>query len=539
MSDAPPTDPFALSRNPDGASVSSRPSSQSSSRAPSSSNLSLACQELKQLASTHFHVTGDFQRARECCEMVLRSLTGGPGASRRALDAETSRAMHELGVVCNAQDDLDSALKYCQAALEVARTVTEEGSEERDVLTHGPLHTIGSILAARGDDNSAEPFLRHARQIWMDRRRRRPPADPDFRDRDAPEVSPSRPTRRTTRPTCTKVRLVPITSALTTCTTALLAGRRAEPNHDDLRYVLSAERAEAGGDVHVDGAVVADAAVPASEQHRVLRLLEADHAGVLGVHCELRVFVDVDERTVDLRRRVGARGRLGRLHLRCRLGLGRRSLPERALHVLAVGAAVGAPVSARAADPGRRAGQLAGSALETSTHHPVRAPSAPCAAPELEQTQHSSWPARSRSNAVPADARMSITNWSERGSFTMRRTGFGSRRIRSCASIRRRPMSICCARRFPKRASTSLAAAARAREDERNERGEPPKAAAAGATPPARRRTARQSCRAARARAWSSAKPMPTSATMRLIIARELHPKRGPRFPQSRAKTGD
>ena len=153
----------------DGASVSSRPSSQSSSRAQTSSNLSTACQELKQLASTHFHVTGDLQRARECCEMVLRSLTGGLGASRRALDAETSRAMHELSVVCNAQDDLDSALKYCQAALEVARTVTEEGSEERDALTHGPLHTIGSILAARGDDNSAEPFLRHARQIWMDR----------------------------------------------------------------------------------------------------------------------------------------------------------------------------------------------------------------------------------------------------------------------------------------------------------------------------------------------------------------------------------
>ena len=57
--------------------------------------------------------------------MVLRSLTGGLGASRRALDAETSRAMHELSVVCNAQDDLDSALKYCQAALEVARTVTD------------------------------------------------------------------------------------------------------------------------------------------------------------------------------------------------------------------------------------------------------------------------------------------------------------------------------------------------------------------------------------------------------------------------------
>ena len=180
---------------PDGASVSSRPSSQSSSRAPSSSNLSLACQELKQLASTHFHVTGDFQRARECCEMVLRSLTGGPGASRRALDAETSRAMHELGVVCNAQDDLDSALKYCQAALEVARTVTEEGSEERDALTHGPLHTIGSILAARGDDNSAEPFLRHARQIWMDRSpsMRSSPADLDLAaDRDGDlEVSPS------------------------------------------------------------------------------------------------------------------------------------------------------------------------------------------------------------------------------------------------------------------------------------------------------------------------------------------------------------
>ena len=94
--------------------------------------------------------------------------------------------------------------------------------------------------------------------------------------------------------------------------------------------------------------------MPASEQHRVLRLLEADHAGVLGVHCELRVFVDVDERTVDLRRRVGARGRLGRLHLRCRLGLGRRSLPERALHVLAVGAAVGAPLRVSAPRRGIR-----------------------------------------------------------------------------------------------------------------------------------------------------------------------------------------
>ena len=25
------------------------------------------------------------------------------------------------------------------------------------------------IYTPRGDDNSAEPFLRHARQIWMDR----------------------------------------------------------------------------------------------------------------------------------------------------------------------------------------------------------------------------------------------------------------------------------------------------------------------------------------------------------------------------------